>query len=940
MAQLDNNISLCTFNCRSCKNSLYEIYELCSTYNFIFLQEHWLLPNELHLLSQIHPNFYASAKSSVDIGEKIVLGRPYGGTAIIYKKDLAHSVTLLDTHDPRLSAVCLNTNIGPVLMVCVYMPTDTGDADCVESYVFTCSRISALYIDCNAVHLIVAGDFNCQPGARLYKTFEHFINDNNLVVSDLNRLNDVFTYCNDSGTAYTWIDHIACSNVIDQLVVDIGVLYNYLTSDHKPLFASFNVQCVAHGINIQPQSCMDDAALGDLLIDWSKVSDYDLVNYKGVLDDLLLHVSIPAILLGDSVDCNADIADHIDRYYNAVTKCIHRAAISCLPTKTFNTYSDYIVPGWNDLVQEKHQLARHAFTDWCIVGRPRQGVEFDIMKRTRAMFKLALRYCKQHEQELQADAYARSLSNKDYHNFWRDICKVSNGKSTTYATYVGGCSGETNIANMWMEHFKTLYNSVVIHDERQSLLNRTSDIGGTNAKFMSLHNIKDACRTLKLGKAVGYDKISVESIVNGSDRLFVHICLLFNIFIKHGILPQEFMKCVIIPLVKNKSGDISDANNYRAIAISTSFSKLFESVILDSINSVIKQDDHQFGFKKGHSTAICTNVMKETVDYYIQRGSHVFACFIDFNKAFDTVNYWKLCHMLLDDGVDINIVRILSFWFSNQQMCVRWHTTVSSFFNTGNGTRQGGVLSPILFARYILRLTSEIVNSGIGCNIGGCFVNVIAYADDIVLLAPAWYAMKRLLDIVAVETINIDMKCNTLKTVCMVYAPRNKRLIICHQFPQFMLDGVCLQFVEQFKYLGHILDNKLHDDQDINREIRNLFVRVNILLRRFKNCSKDVKIQLFRSYCICLYDISLWLYYSSVKISKLRSCYIKCIKVFFGYNRFDSVTQMLLNLQLPSFDTLITNCKLSFKQKWCSCNNNIVRYLNCIQHNLITNFML
>jgi len=70
----------------------------------------------------------------------------------------------------------------------------------------------------------------------------------------------------------------------------------------------------------------------------------------------------------------------------------------------------------------------------------------------------------------------------------------------------------------------------------------------------------------------------------------------------------------------------------------------------------------------------------------------VFVIFLDFNKAFDKVSYWKLFPKLLDDKVDINIVRLLSYWYSRQQACIRWHGCQSQFFTLGNGARQEGVL--------------------------------------------------------------------------------------------------------------------------------------------------------------------------------------------------------------------------------------------------------
>jgi len=95
-------------------------------------------------------------------------------------------------------------------------------------------------------------------------------------------------------------------------------------------------------------------------------------------------------------------------------------------------------------------------------------------------------------------------------------------------------------------------------------------------------------------------------------------------------------------------------------------SKLFEGVLARFLGSDSTVDNHQFGFKAGHSTSLCTNVLKQTVDYYTSHGSYVFVCFIDFQKAFDKVNYWKLFLELLDDGIEEKIVKILAFWYSNQ----------------------------------------------------------------------------------------------------------------------------------------------------------------------------------------------------------------------------------------------------------------------------------
>ena len=73
----------------------------------------------------------------------------------------------------------------------------------------------------------------------------------------------------------------------------------------------------------------------------------------------------------------------------------------------------------------------------------------------------------------------------------------------------------------------------------------------------------------------------------GGSRVRVHLCVLFNLFVKHGYVPVQFMKSVIVPFVKSKTGDLSAVYNYRAIAISTSISKLFENVLSEHVKSVI-----------------------------------------------------------------------------------------------------------------------------------------------------------------------------------------------------------------------------------------------------------------------------------------------------------------------------------------------------------------
>jgi len=87
----------------------------------------------------------------------------------------------------------------------------------------------------------------------------------------------------------------------------------------------------------------------------------------------------------------------------------------------------------------------------------------------------------------------------------------------------------------------------------------------------------------------------------------------------------------------------------------------------------------------------------------------------------------------------------------------------------------------------------------------------------------------------------------------------------------------------------------------------------NLLIRRFENCSLLVKLSLFKTYRLNLYDIALRHTYLKGSMQKLRSCYNRCVKMFFGYSRSYSMTQALLELNImPSFDTLLFNSSARF----------------------------
>ena len=74
--------------------------------------------------------------------------------------------------------------------------------------------------------------------------------------------------------------------------------------------------------------------------------------------------------------------------------------------------------------------------------------------------------------------------------------------------------------------------------------------------------------------------------------------------------------------------------------------------------------------------------------------------------------------------------------YANNYVRVAWRGVMSNYFLASNGVKQGGVLSPVLFCLYIDDLLLTLSQSGVGCYVGINFAGALAYADDIVLVAP------------------------------------------------------------------------------------------------------------------------------------------------------------------------------------------------------------
>ena len=177
------------------------------------------------------------------------------------------------------------------------------------------------------------------------------------------------------------------------------------------------------------------------------------------------------------------------------------------------------------------------------------------------------------------------------------------------------------------------------------------------------------------------------------------------------------------------------------------------------------------------------------------------------------------------------VVRFLQFWYSRQQLCVRW---LSVPFSVSNGVRQGSILSPLLFLVYADGLLLELSRRGVGCFWGSVFAGAFCYADDIVLLATCASALRIMLDI-----------CNSFATKRKLEFNANKTCFhLPHMHPQsatILFNNVVLQYSSEVTHLGHVLTSTLDDSEDIARVLKDLIRKANSVLCSFHHVDPFVK---------------------------------------------------------------------------------------------------
>lgn len=243
--------------------------------------------------------------------------------------------------------------------------------------------------------------------------------------------------------------------------------------------------------------------------------------------------------------------------------------------------------------------------------------------------------------------------------------------------------------------------------------------------------------------------------------MFDRLAIIFQSFLVHGTVSIQLLSCAFLPLFKSGLKNPEKVDSYRAIASSSQLLKLFDNVILLVWGCLLGSDSLQFGYKAGTSSTQCSWLVTEVVDFYRKRGTAVRACLLDCSKAFDKFRFDQIFAKLLDRQLPAVVIRAMIFIYEEQTACVKITDKHSSIFNISNGTRQGSVASPAVFAVYLDSLLQQLQQLGLGCQVGGIWMGADQFCDDLILLAPTRSILQKMVRVCEQYVIDHNMVYST-----------------------------------------------------------------------------------------------------------------------------------------------------------------------------------
>ena len=469
-------------------------------------------------------------------------------------------------------------------------------------------------------------------------------------------------FVSENSSYFSTIDHFVSNNQVLNAITEAGVFHNAQNCCKDGCWPMAISKLKLKRVNLPQEQAGQEA--------------------KTMFRDTLT-TKLDSLQHPDFRDCNnLHCLEHTDDFSNytiGVLETVEAAAKECLPViggeGGNQKKGESKVPGWNEFVKPYYEESKFWHSIWESSGKPAVGDLLNIMKQSKHQYKYALRRVQRGINNIQNDKFVCDLLKGGVNIF--DEIKKHRGTVNKCSSNIDGEVGAANIANHFAGIYEKLYNQVPQGDQITGLMDSLNQ-KISNKDMSEVYRVTESVvrQGLKLMKGNKSDSIfdfQSDCLTEGPPKLVTHLTNMIRMFIAHGQVPDIILVCTLLPLVKDNLGDLTQSDNYRAIATGCQVLKLLDIVILILEGEKLGCDQLQFGFQPKASTTMCSWMVTAVIDQYNKQGSAVYGCAMDLSKAFDMVEWVELFQVLQARNVSPVFLRTLLYVYTNQSCNVKWN---------------------------------------------------------------------------------------------------------------------------------------------------------------------------------------------------------------------------------------------------------------------------
>ena len=687
--------------------------------DILLIQEHWLFNCQRDALASALREWDNVTACTDDLNPvaQHCMPRGWGGVSILWRRKFGHMIQPIKTDSTRTVAIKIGNNT-PTLLTNSYMPSGNGASKKIE-YMTTLAHLQNLAESHGDSNLILAGDFNMDPFKDAYAADQR--RKALLKMADDLHLQQVVpastpTMYAHNGRDTSVIDLVfaADNNSCSTPIVEEKVTWN--TSCHTPVTFTIKAQIKQE----KPSKRKTQQRRMVIKKNSTIKSQFDdiMEAYLELFQTQLIHPH--------------DAAQIIALLLKAATIQASTVAMSAPPTRK-TIYPRSVI--------DALKKSRRVHAEWKDAGRPKlPHPKATARKASSRAVRSALRTCAAQKRENKYRAIMDSAFG-DQRLFHSLVNEHKAKVQTTDTLIVDGklISDPDTLRDCWADYYEELatpknkpeWNDDKLAEAKATMACRIQVCkSSSRTTTVKAEDVTSAIKSLNKGKAADMDGIRAEHLKDPCDSLVEAMTAMFDGMLDVGV-SEEMKTGKKIPIPK-KSKDQKDMNNYRGILISSTFGKVFESLILQK-NGNIPQSSLQFGFTAGLSPLMAAICLTEASCESRVQGKNLHVATLDTQKAFDVVSHPILMAELSKTQMPNDLWMAILDLYDGMSERILWEGDLSRPVKTRQGVGQGRILSPTLYKLYMEGVLRALRESGAGVYVGAEFLGSPTVADDVLL---------------------------------------------------------------------------------------------------------------------------------------------------------------------------------------------------------------